>query len=154
MHEICVRFYVPGEPAPQGSKKHVGNGVMIESNKRTRPWRALVADCASTHKAEHPDLGLPMCGPITASIKFTFARPASVKRVHHITKPDVDKLARAILDSLKGVLIVDDSMINALAVTKEYGEPGVQIQLVGSPFGTPPERISKCRSGPSARDAG
>lgn len=95
-----------------------------------------------------------MCGPITASIKFTFARPASVKRVHHTTKPDVDKLARAILDSLKGVLIVDDSMINALAVTKEYGEPGVLIQLVGSPFGTKPETISRRRSGLSARDAG
>jgi Holliday junction resolvase RusA-like endonuclease len=33
-------------PAPQGSKTHVGKGVMIESCANVRPWRELVAQAA------------------------------------------------------------------------------------------------------------
>jgi Holliday junction resolvase RusA-like endonuclease len=36
-------------PAPQGSKVHVGKGVMIESCKNVKPWRLLVAKTAITH---------------------------------------------------------------------------------------------------------
>jgi len=32
-------FTVWGIAAPQGSKRHVGNGVMLESSDRVRPWR-------------------------------------------------------------------------------------------------------------------
>jgi Holliday junction resolvase RusA-like endonuclease len=35
-------------PAPQGSKVHVGKGVMIESCKNVKPWRLLVAKTAIT----------------------------------------------------------------------------------------------------------
>ena len=41
-----LQFYVVGDPAPQGSKKHVGNGRFIESSKKLAPWRAAVADSA------------------------------------------------------------------------------------------------------------
>ena len=30
------------EAAPQGSKRHVGRGIMIESSKRVKPWRDAV----------------------------------------------------------------------------------------------------------------
>ncbi|QDH92357.1 RusA-like resolvase [Gordonia phage Spooky] len=36
-------IWIPGIPAPQGSKRHVGNGILIESSKRVGPWRAVVA---------------------------------------------------------------------------------------------------------------
>lgn len=35
-------------PAPQGSKRHVGKGVMVESCKNVKPWRLLVAKTAIT----------------------------------------------------------------------------------------------------------
>lgn len=37
------RFAVFGLPAPQGSKRHVGEGRMVESSKRVKPWRRQVA---------------------------------------------------------------------------------------------------------------
>ena len=37
MSSFSVIVY--GTAAPQGSKRHVGNGVMLESSKRLRPWR-------------------------------------------------------------------------------------------------------------------
>ena len=39
------------------------------------------------------------------------------------TKPDIDKLVRAILDSLKGILINDDSQVTELQAYKSYGSP-------------------------------
>ena len=30
------------ESAPQGSKKHVGNGIMVETSKRLKAWRNQV----------------------------------------------------------------------------------------------------------------
>ena len=41
-----IELYAVGDPAPQGSKSHVGNGVMIESSKRVKPWRRQVAAAA------------------------------------------------------------------------------------------------------------
>ena len=36
------KFTVHGLPAPQGSKRHVGKGVMVESSKYVKPWREAV----------------------------------------------------------------------------------------------------------------
>ena len=48
-------------------------------------------------------------------------RPAAPK--HPTTRPDVLKLARAIEDSLTGVLWHDDSQIVSEHLRKHYGEP-------------------------------
>ena len=44
-----ITFHVSGTPAPQGSKRHVGGGRMIESSKKVEPWREAVARVASAH---------------------------------------------------------------------------------------------------------
>lgn len=130
-----VELHVPGQPIPQGSKQVSRSGHSYEANKKTRPWRAVVADCASHFRAQHPGIGLPLDGNISAELTFTFARPPSAKkRAYPNVKPDIDKLCRAIFDSLTGILIVDDCRVVSLKATKQYGEPGVHIALVGSPF--------------------
>ena len=36
-------FHITGiTPAPQGSKRHVGNGRMVESSAKVKPWREAV----------------------------------------------------------------------------------------------------------------
>ena len=47
MNEIFIP--VIGIPAPQGSKRHVGNGIMIENSKRVKPWRQDVKEAALNH---------------------------------------------------------------------------------------------------------
>jgi hypothetical protein len=37
-----LRVDVYGLPAPQGSKRHVGGGRMIEASKKVGPWREAV----------------------------------------------------------------------------------------------------------------
>jgi Holliday junction resolvase RusA-like endonuclease len=60
---------------------------------------------------------------LVVSLEFGVPRPASVKpekRPHPIVPPDLDKLTRAVLDALKGVLYRDDAQICHINTRKRY----------------------------------
>jgi crossover junction endodeoxyribonuclease RusA len=126
-----LSFFVAGRPAPQGSKRHVGGGVLIESSKACAPWRTNVAWWASqVHD------GPPMDGPLSVNLVFVMPRPAATPKRRTpaaVKKPDVDKLARAILDALTDVVWRDDSQITHLNARKRLAEldeqPGVRIRI-------------------------
>lgn len=127
----AVDLFVPGRPAPQGSKRHVGNGIMVESSKAVAPWRTTVA----WHAAQE-FTGSVLDGPLAVEIEFVMPRPASCPKRSTpaaIKRPDVDKLARAVLDALSSVVWRDDSLIVDLHPTKrlaEIGEtPGARIRI-------------------------
>jgi len=124
-------FIVYGTAAPQGSKRHIGNGVMLESSKRLRPWRQDVRFAALEKRTS----GWDMTKPIRLVLKFRFSRPQShfvtKKGVSHL-KPnapaqpvsarlgDIDKLSRAVLDALTGVAYLDDRQVIQLEASKGY----------------------------------
>lgn len=119
---------VHGVPAPQGSKRHVGNGVMIESSKKVRPWREAVKfACLERQLAPLGDV------PIVCNIVFRFQKPKTVKRTHPTTRNtgDIDKLERATHDAIVDAgLIDDDSQIVEHYGRKVYGTPiGCTIQI-------------------------
>lgn len=127
-----MRIIVHGTPAGQGSKRHVGHGVMIESSKRTRPWREHVHQAALDARGTAPRIETP----VDVTLTFYFDRPRSHYRTgrnadqlrddapmypHTRASGDTDKLARACLDSLvtAGVL-KDDSQVVWLIAAKRY----------------------------------
>jgi crossover junction endodeoxyribonuclease RusA len=130
-NEPLLYLSVIGEPAPQGSKTRTRWGVR-EDNPRTKPWRATVA--AEAAVAMH---GKPMfAGPLHLSVVFYFPRPkshygtgrnANVLKPNapslHRVKPDIDKLLRAVGDSLSGIAFQDDSQIARVVAVKAYGSP-------------------------------
>lgn len=123
-------LFVPGDAAPQGSKSHVGGGRMIESCKAVGPWRERVALAAHGHGFEL------LSGPVMVTLEFIRPRPVSTPKSRTppaIKKPDLDKLARAILDALTGIAFSDDSQVTRLVADKriaEIGEtPGVHIMV-------------------------
>jgi crossover junction endodeoxyribonuclease RusA len=62
--------------------------------------------------------------PVSVAVVFTFVRPASVsqKRTQMVVRPDLDKLIRAVLDALTGVLYEDDSQVVEFdRPRKQYG---------------------------------
>lgn len=140
-----IRFFVPGIPAPQGSKRHVGRGILVESSKQLKPWRLDVTMLAQA--AHHGD---PL-DEATVAITFVFPRPRKHYRTgrhahelrtdaphRHTTKPDIDKLARAVLDALTAAGVIrDDSRVADLHVTKRYGDqPGAHIEVADGVFHT------------------
>jgi Holliday junction resolvase RusA-like endonuclease len=125
-----IAFRVTGTAAPQGSKRHVGGGRMIESSKALGPWRERVHA-----KAVETMVGPPITLPVRLSVRFTFMRPRShyrSGRFQHLVKPnappvmmsqpDLSKLIRAIEDALTGVVYRDDAQIVQLYAEKVYGD--------------------------------
>lgn len=133
-----IRFQVFGIPGPQGSKRHVGNGRLIESSKKVKPWRQDVAAAAIAAMKEQK-IDAPLNGPLDLTVFFRLpmpkSRPAAVRRSGagwSWRKPDVDKLLRSTLDALTtSGLIADDARISrAIAVKVEVlGWTGATITL-------------------------
>jgi len=127
------------DPATQGSKRHVGNGIMRETNQRLPAWRSTVAHCAL---ATNQPL---ISAPVSIAITFRFLRPQSHYRKSGLApsapllltskqKGDIDKLSRAVLDALTGTLLLDDSQVVQLSAHKRWattGErPGALITII------------------------
>jgi crossover junction endodeoxyribonuclease RusA len=69
--------------------------------------------------------------PVEISLIFHFRRPetASKKRKRVVVKPDLDKLLRATLDALTGVVFHDDAQVVKVIAEKVYGDvEGVKIE--------------------------
>lgn len=102
-----IGIIVNGTPAPQGSKRHVGGGIMIESSKLVAPWREAVK--WATLKAMHAHGIGRIIGPVKVEITFSLCRPKNAaKRRYPANKPDIDKLLRSTFDALSDAGIWED----------------------------------------------
>jgi crossover junction endodeoxyribonuclease RusA len=120
-----ITFTVIGHAQPQGSTKaFMPKGarypVVTSDNPNLKQWRQLVAYAAQQHASAGP-----LSGGVRVMLDFALQRPKSLpKRTsQHLKKPDIDKLARAVLDALTGILYRDDSEVVRLDVTKRYAAP-------------------------------
>ncbi len=138
---VGFRFEVPGTPVPQGSKQAFvvkGRAVVTERGRNALgPWRQQVAAAALAAGVE------PVRGAVYVYLDFLFTRPKAHYRtgrhaaelrgdapVYVANRPDVDKLARAVLDALTGVAFVDDGQVVELQATKRYYDSaGVRVRL-------------------------
>jgi crossover junction endodeoxyribonuclease RusA len=113
-----IEITVYGQPAAQGSKRHVGHGVMVEMSKKVAPWRQDVKAAAEKEMTGRPALA----GPLHLSVCFTLPKPKSApkRRQWPATRPDLDKLVRSTLDGLTGPLFADDALVVRLDAMKVY----------------------------------
>lgn len=103
---------------------------MTSDNPRAKEWQNLVA-----FQAQSVAEGGLFRGPVSVAVVFKLKRPLALKDKvgHHLTAPDIDKLARCALDGLVGVLLRDDSVIVELRARKLYARfleaPGAEITV-------------------------
>lgn len=139
-----MRFFVPGEPQPQGSKKSIQGKnqkfpVMVEDARKSRPWRSDVKFFASQAMSGRPLLE----GPLHLELVFVFPRPKGhygtgrnagklkprAPKVY-TSSPDRDKLERCVCDALTGVVWIDDRQNAIGGSAKLYGSrPGVFVEV-------------------------
>jgi hypothetical protein len=133
-------------PAPQGSKRHVGQGRLIEQSKRVTPWRVAVDTAARNAMVVRHALKYggrpagptpPLDGPLSVEVAFTVRKPASAPK-RRITWPitrdsgDIDKLLRSTLDALTtSGAIADDSMVVEVVARKMH--PGEGLDALDAP---------------------
>lgn len=136
MNRPRITITVYGRPAPQGSKRHVGNGVMVESSKAVKPWREDVKLAALRALDQHPEWDRGHRA-LYLSATFTLPRPRSHYRtgklsgvlrddapILHSVAPDLDKLLRSTGDALTAAgVYTDDSRVAVLNASKCYPTP-------------------------------
>jgi Holliday junction resolvase RusA-like endonuclease len=120
--ELMLDVFVPGAPIPQGSLSQGRNGQLYWSNTKTlRPWRKAMTNIIQAFMPR--DLGDGYDDAVRVELQFFHKRGVSVKRKHKITAGDLDKLTRAVLDSLTDSKIIsDDSRVTQLVCSKEYDD--------------------------------
>lgn len=109
---------LPFSPTPRGRPRFNFTSGHAYKNPKSRKFEDELRDyIIMNFNIETHD------GPLCADIKFTIKRPKSVKRQFPSVKPDVDNLAKPILDVIqKCGIIKNDSQIINLNLKKEYGE--------------------------------
>lgn len=143
MGDRLLAVDIHGIPAPQGSKTALGGGRMRESSTAVGPWREAVRAetqavlrCAPWRPARRAE-------PVQVTAFFYLKRPASHYRANGevkesaplfpVTRPDGDKLERAVFDGLKaGGALHDDAQIVVQLARKFYADgrpPGAMIWL-------------------------
>lgn len=124
-----ITFWIDGIPASQGSKKHVGRGIMIEANKQLPAWRKAIED-----KAREIHKGEPIDQPVIVRADFFLPKPKRPRWLVPATALDLDKLQRALGDGLeKGGVLKNDARIVTWIATKHYaknGKPGCQVTVL------------------------
>lgn len=129
MSEPIATFQVAGTPAPQGSKKHVGRGIMVESSKKLPAWRATL----KTHLTQEWAGNAPLDTPLEVTATFYMPRPKRPRFPKPAVHPDTDKLCRDLGDSLEqSGVVANDSRITTWHASKKYhrdGWTGVRIRI-------------------------
>lgn len=131
-------LFVRGQPAAKGSLTAfiVGDRAIVTEKRSSssRHWQRDVR-IVLQHYWSGPPIGLLRASelkPVAVVLTFDLLKPPSAPkyRDHPTVTPDIDKLARAILDAFQGVVLVDDRQVVRLEVVKRYApEQGVHIAV-------------------------
>ena len=125
-----VSLSVTGDPASQGSHAIMQGRIVQVNSKKHKAWRNAITQTAL---ATLPADWEPIDEPCELIVNFYMPKPASATRSLPTVSPDLDKLIRAVGDSLtdSGV-VVDDSRIVRISARKLYAigiEPGATIEV-------------------------
>ena len=135
MTSTAVTFVVKGVAQPKGNLRTRGyvdkageiHTRAYEAGKGARPWMQIVNRAAQDY-AGGVYFGKHVA--VRIAIAFFLPRPDLPKRFRRpVKKPDIDKLTRAVLDGLKGVVYHDDGQVVDLIVRKAFAmtEPHVRV---------------------------
>jgi Holliday junction resolvase RusA-like endonuclease len=120
-----ISFTAYGIPTTQGSSRAFVRGkravVVHDKKPELMSWRSVIAAEAAKAMAGRA----PIDAPVSITATFYLPRPESAPRRRTLPdrKPDLDKLARALGDSVEGICYATDSRIVEWHLAKRYGAP-------------------------------
>ena len=130
-----ISFIVPGEPRGKQRPRMSTRTGRAYTPKETLMYENLV-------KVQYQKSACGKCfeGPIRAYITCYYAIPKSMSKTKRekalsgllrpVKKPDLDNIAKAILDSLNKLAYSDDNQVVEIIIKKYYAEkPFVKVEL-------------------------
>lgn len=123
-----VKFTVPGKPTGKGRPRFNRKTGRTYTPKGTADYERVVKKAYLSASS-----GVCLNGPIRAKITACYSIPMSWSNkkkeaalAGHIlptVKPDLDNVAKAVLDALNGIAYDDDSAVVQLIICKSYAYP-------------------------------
>ena len=133
-----IELTIEGEPVGKGRPRVTTRGKFahVYTPEKTKNYERLVTN-TFLDKYTYED---QLHGPIEANIESYFSIPKSTSKktrrlmlsnqIFHTKKPDIDNIAKSVLDSLNGLAYEDDSQIVKLTGIKLYSDiPRVELKL-------------------------
>lgn len=127
-------YTVPGEPRGKGRPRFTRLGKPY-TDAKTRAYEALIRDVFRANG------GIMAQKPVMVSVCIYHGIPKSWSkskrqmaedcRIIPTCKPDIDNVAKILLDALNGIAWRDDTLVTGLALAKCYtsGEPCIAFQI-------------------------
>jgi Holliday junction resolvase RusA-like endonuclease len=134
---FVVTFKVEGKPEGKGRPRFArrGNFVTTYTDNKTKTYENKIRDIAMVAMGASK----PLTTPLEAFIYISYPVPASYSKSRTkdcleglkrpTKKPDIDNVIKAFLDSMNGIIYVDDTQVVELHSTKVYGEPYVEVMI-------------------------
>lgn len=121
-----MNIIISGNPQPLKRHRHTRSGHTYNSQRDLMDQTSFIVKSQWLKK--------PYSTPLSLSLKFFMPIPKrSPKKMlgtPHYKRPDIDNLIKFILDSLNGVLWIDDSIISELTALKLYdSNPRTEIEI-------------------------
>lgn len=138
--EALLRIVIEECPVPQPRPRAFSAGP-FRSRIVSAPHKHPVHRFKRAIAAEIERLAMsPVDGPLGLSLLFRMPRPKNkiwkrrpMPRESHSVKPDLDNLAKSVMDAANGLLWYDDSQVMRLEVAKWLAagdeSPGVELEL-------------------------
>lgn len=151
---------IPGEPMAQArprARVHPRGFAQVYEPAECRRWKA---DARVVLERARGTAGLsrPLAGPVECEVLAVFTCPLSTwrktkprTREPHTKRPDVDNVAKLVLDAATGVLWLDDGQVSDLRVRKITGAQGeapfVQLTVTAASVPAPAPAASHPQQG-------
>ena len=122
-----IKLKIPGYVQPKERPRATRTGIVYTPRKTADYEKTIQA----LYRKEHGDMMMP-AAPIRVYVKVYMAIPKSASRqdkedmrlglILPTKRPDIDNLAKGILDALNGIAYPDDKYIAELTVAKFYDD--------------------------------
>ena len=119
-----------GEPKPKQSAKFAKMGKFVKSyqpKKVVQNERNIRTQIIS----QLPKDFVPFKGALAMTVHYVFPPLKSMSKkvlkqvdegtLYKTTRPDLDNLAKSLLDAMNGVVFIDDAQVVYMSLTKKYG---------------------------------
>jgi Holliday junction resolvase RusA-like endonuclease len=133
-----MKFEVPGDPKGKARPRvcFKGKRAWAYTPKNTRSYESLIKKCARDSKVTKLE------GSVYLSIEAVFKVPKSATKskkeemlkgkIRPTKKPDMDNIAKTVMDALNGIAYDDDKQVGCLQIVRRYGEEGMLVIWVES----------------------
>ena len=129
-----IKFTIPGKPVGKGRPRVTKNGTYTP--QKTKDYQKLVGSIAELEADNYFMFDEPLVATILCYYPIPRSMPKYKRKMieegtlYPIVKPDLDNVAKAILDALNSIVYKDDNQVVELHIKKLYSDdPRVIVKI-------------------------